>query len=227
MLAIIQARMSSRRMPGKIMKSLCGKPMLQWTIERVLAAHEVDDLIIATSSEASDTIVEEFCNQIGVKCFRGSLHNVASRFETIVKELKVDVFVRVSGDSPIIDPGVIDHAVTLFNQSLCDLSTNVMIRTFPKGQSVEVLNAKKFFEVCEKMSNFEDLEHVTLPYYREPERFQIVNFTSGCNFGSVQLSVDVKEDFDLVEKIIIAADRQIISWEEAVQLQLDLVKRNA
>ena len=170
MLAIIQARMSSKRLTGKVLKDLCGKPLLSWTICRIKKTEFIGKILIATSTEISDDPIEEFCFSENIPCHRGSLDNVSSRFKEAVLEENVDAFVRISGDSPLIDPMVIDRAVQLYNQSPCDLVTNIMVRTFPKGQSVEVLNTDTFVKVSENIKEVSAKEHVT-PSLQKSRKF--------------------------------------------------------
>ena len=219
MLAIIQARMTSKRLPGKVLKLLRGKAVLGFVIEQIKQTNTIDDFIVATSSDLSDDRIEEYCKLHRINYYRGPLENVAERFVKAVKKQGANSFVRVNGDSPLIDPIVIDHAVNLYNQSPCDLVTNTMVRTFPKGQSVEVLNTETFFKVFSNMKEADDMEHVTPPYYKQPQNYRIINFTSGRDAGSVQLSIDTHKDFLAVERILKYCDGKPPSWKELVELE--------
>ena len=211
--------MSSQRFPGKSLEKLKGKPLLGWTVDRVRSAMGVEDLVVATSCETSDDPIESYCREHSLKCFRGSLNNVASRFVKVAQSENMDSFMRISGDSPLIDPTVIDYAISLYRQFPCDLVTNIGLRTFPKGQSVEILSAEPFFKMFQNIIEDNDREHVTKPYYTTPENYRIIAFTSGENAGSVQLSVDSLEDFHMIGKIIDYTHGRPGGWRELVDIR--------
>ena len=114
---------------------------------------------------------------------------MAERFAAIIQQEQIPAFVRISGDSPLIDPKIVDQAIQLYENSESDLVTNILIRSFPKGQSVEVLRSETFLRILPEFDKYEQ-EHVTPFYYRHPERFRITAFTSGVDAGSCQLSID-------------------------------------
>lgn len=213
MFVLVQARYNSKRMPCKVLRNLVGKPMLQWTLERLTLCKKSAKIVVATSAETTDNPIAEFCQQFGWPCYRGSLSNVAERFAQIVSQEKIPAFVRISGDSPLIDPKIVDHAVQLYQNSYCDLVTNILIRSFPKGQSVEVLRSKTFLNVLPEFDNYER-EHVTPFYYRHPEKFFITSFTSGVDAGKCQLSVDTLADFQKVQQLLESTSGQPGSWKK-------------
>ena len=188
MLLIVQARYNSSRLPGKVLKNLSGKPMLQWTLERLNNCKRVRRIFVATSEERTDDPIEDFCLSSGWSCFRGNLNDVADRFAQIVHREKIPAFVRISGDSPLMDPEIVDQAIQLYETSECDLVTNILVRTFPKGQSVEVLKADTFLKILPDFDPSEQ-EHVTSYYYKHPEKFRMIGFTGGEDAGKCQLSV--------------------------------------
>ena len=219
MLAIIQARMSSRRLPGKVLKNLAGKPMLQWTLERLESSKFLGKVVVATSLDSGDDAVEEFCLAQNIKCHRGPLENVAQRYAEVARLEKAESFVRINGDSPLIDPEIIDEAVSIFRTTAVDFVTNTMVRTFPKGQSVEVLNSGHFLKLCECMTEPEDQEHVTKVFYKNPEKHRIVSFTSGMDAGHVQMSVDTPDDFEVVERMIEMSNGHPEGWKKLLRLK--------
>jgi len=222
MLAIIQARMSSTRLPGKVLKELDGKPMLQWTIERLGSSKLLKKIVVTTSMGSGDDEVEEFCLAQNIECHRGPLKNVAQRFAEVATLEKAESFVRTNGDSPLIDPEIIDQAIAIFRMTAVDFVTNTMIRTFPKGQSVEVLNSGHFIELCKHMTEPEDKEHVTKVFYKNPKKHRIVSFTSGMDAGHVQMSVDTPEDFEVVEKLIQMSNGHPEGWKKLLRLKATL-----
>lgn len=216
MLIIIQARYSSTRLPGKILRQVAGKPLLAWTLQRLRFSTLCSNVVIATSLDPTDDLTEDFCTRTGALCFRGPLENVAGRILEVVSRFHVNAFVRISGDSPMIDPRLVDQAVDQFRSQGCDLVTNVQRRTFPKGQSVEVLNADTFRRVVESLRDPYDQEHVTSFYYKNPGMFKISNFESGADLGDLQLSVDNEEDFFKMEQLMARVDPRVATWQELV-----------
>lgn len=212
---IVQARMSSERLPGKVLRKIAEKPMLDYTLERVFLAVGCDGVIVATSLEASDDPTAAFCAQRGVRCFRGPLENVAARFIGAADQEGFDAFVRVCGDSPLIDPAVITAAIEIFRDGEFDLVTNTFPRSFPKGVSVEVVRVSSFRDAYARMGEPADREHVTRYLYRNSEQFRIQNFLHRSGDRSdAQLSVDTPEDFLLATRMIGAMDRP--HWEYGV-----------
>src|SRR5262245_47799473 len=201
MLVVIQARFSSARLPGKVLRPLAGKPMLGWVIDRLRAAQCVTRIVVATSAEASDDAVAAYCGQQGIDCFRGSLHDVAARLAAATDWAKAEAFMRVSGDSPLMLPAVVDAVIEAFDYARPDLATNVHRRTFPKGLSAEAITLAGLRRARALMQPGEE-EHVTGPFYRCPEQFRIVNLISGHDWGALQLSVDTADDFALVERML-------------------------
>jgi spore coat polysaccharide biosynthesis protein SpsF (cytidylyltransferase family) len=200
--AIVQARMSSQRLPGKVLQEVKGKPILQYIIERLEHCCTIKEFVIATSRERSDNQIEEFCSKKHVPCYRGSLNDVAGRFKEILEKERWDAFVRVNGDSPLIDQHLIDNGVNLFIDGNFDLVTNVFPRTYPSGQSIEIVRANTFKEIYSQMNDSDDFEHVTNFFYRNPKEFKIINFTSLTDYSSVHLSVDTLQDMQVFSGII-------------------------
>ena len=204
---IIQARMTSKRLPGKVLRSVCGKPMLEYLLERLNQCENVAKIVVATSSDPSDEPIADFCSAMNVSCFRGPLLNVAERFYDILIEFGFDKFVRISGDSPLLDQRLIDSGIRLFLDWDYDMVTNIFPRTFPKGQSVEILKSDVFIEAFEKMKEDDDLEHVTKYIYKNCNTYKIHNFESGEGLGNIQLSVDTEEDLLKFEQIVEAMEK--------------------
>lgn len=205
-LAIIQARCSSSRLPGKVLMPLHGHPMLWWLIERVRLSPAVAGVIVATSEAPSDDALEAWCGSVGVSCLRGPLDDVAKRFLMVAERLGADSFIRVNGDSPLLDPALLDRAVFLFENGDFDLVTNTRKRSFPKGQSVEVVSVAALASRHPGMSQ-DEKEHVTACFYRNPANSRIENFACDEDLGHIQMSVDTLDDFLIVERMMGAMDR--------------------
>lgn len=218
--AIVQARMSSRRCPGKVLLKVAGKPLLQYLLERLEKCRSLNSIVVATSTDAADAAIADFCRERGTCSYRGSLTNVAERFKQVLDMYSLDGFVRVNGDSPLLDPILIDKAIAIFLKSDVDIVTNVFERSYPSGQSVEVLRASAFRRGFVCMHNEEDLEHVTRYFYEHGDRFKIMNFKSDRNWSGIHLSIDTADDLDVFAAIVTRMDRP--HWQYGVEEVLHL-----
>ena len=205
--AIIQARMGSERFPGKVLHRAAGKPMLKYLLERLDHCTSLDAKVVATSSDEQDTPLESQCRDWGVNCFRGDLHNVARRFQQALDAYRFDAFVRINGDSPLLDQRLVDRAVQLFREGKADMVTNVLERTFPRGQSVEVLGAEAYGRGQDLMREPDDFEHVTRVFYKNAHQFRIVDFRSEPPRGTLHLAVDTPEQMRRFAALVAAMDR--------------------
>ena len=218
--ALVQARMSSTRFPGKSLHPVKDKPMLAYLLERLDRCQGLYKIVVVTSLEESDQPIADFCRKQGVDCYRGPLNNVAKRFKDALEVYKLDVFVRVNGDSPLLDPHLVEKCMAVFLEQDADLATNVLTRTFPKGQSVEAVRASTYMEAFGKMIEEEELEHVTRHFYIHPGGYRIFNIQSGRNLGAIQLSVDTPEDMALFGQILSRMTRP--HWEYGLEEVLSL-----
>jgi len=192
---VVQARFSSRRLPGKILMQLCGRPSLDYVLDSLAHAERLDGIMLATSTDPSDDATALFASQRSIPCYRGSLDNVALRMLRAGDEQQALAIVRINGDSPLIDPSLIDRGVGLFLEQSVDLVSNVSPRTFPKGQSVEVIALSALRAAIASMTSSAEREHVTPYIYAHPERFSIRSFGTDAPRPDVQLSIDDAEDF--------------------------------
>ena len=199
---IIQARMSSQRLPGKVLCEVDGKPILQYLLERLERCRGLDLIVVATSIDETDVSIEKFCKEYGVKCYRGPLLNVAGRFKEILERDKLDIFVRVSGDSPLLDPCLIEYGMDIILNGNYDIVTNVLQRTYPVGQSVEIIRTDTYCTAYELMQGKEELEHVTKYFYKNRDAYKICNFESGKDYGGIRLAIDTKEDMNTFKGIV-------------------------
>ena len=209
--AIVQARMSSKRFPHKVLNEVDGEPLLQYLIERIKLCSKLDHIVVATSTDKSDQEIYNFCEKNGYACYRGSLNNVASRFYELAIEYSLDVIVRLNADSPLLDHMLIELAIQHFLRENCDLVTNTFPRSFPKGQSVEVINVKKFLNAYLSYNNEDEYEHVTFHFYNHPNQYKIYNFSFEKDLRTIQLSVDTPEDLEVFKQIISKMNRP--HWE--------------
>ena len=200
---IIQSRMSSTRLPKKALRKVNDKELLLYLIERLQKANYLDSIVVATSNESSDYPIVSFCERNGINFFRGDLQNVAGRFFDFLKsDDKIDAFVRISGDSPLLDYNIVDKAIRIFSKSQANIVTNTFPKTYPPGQSVEVLDKYFFMTYYPQIKFKADREHVTKFFYDNYKKFEIINFTNASDMSDINLSVDTLEDFLKLEKIV-------------------------
>ena len=159
--AVVQARMGSARLPGKTLTDLGGRPALIWLLERLERAQELDDILIATSIDHADDVLADWCERYGVACHRGPEDDVARRVLEAARWRDLDAVARLSGDSPLLDQRLVDRGVALARRSDADLVSNVRPRSFPPGQSVEVVRTTALQLAVTQMLDAEDREHVT------------------------------------------------------------------
>jgi spore coat polysaccharide biosynthesis protein SpsF len=218
MLALVQARMNSSRLPGKALLPLRGIPILEHVVRRVSSAQAVSRVVVATSIERTDDPIVDWCERAGFDCARGSLDDVLTRMVGIAEHLNALAFARVSGDSPLIDPQLVDRAIALFYaDDDPDLVSNVWPRTFPTGQSVEVVRVQAARSLIETSDPLER-EHVTAGFYRRSEYYRIVSFTSGWPSDSRSMSVDTLEDYERMNSLTAAWEHVPSDWREIMAL---------
>lgn len=226
---VIQARMDSTRLPGKCLMKLGGKPMLAYLFERMARCGQPDIVALATTARDVDAPLIGLAEEYGVAVFAGDLENVAGRMLGCAERFGLDGFVRVCGDSPFLDCALVDRAVELFaaEEANWDLVTNIRHRTYPKGQSVEVFRTTAFARAVGLASRPDHREHAGSLIYEESEQFAIHDFTSGHDWGGIQLSVDEAEDFRLAGDLLALMDRDHwhYSCEEIVSLRRSLETR--
>lgn len=217
---VVAARMNSRRLPGKVLREIAGRPLLQYVVDNLADVEARGPVIVATSTAPGDDPIAAWCAHRGVACHRGPLDDVAARLIGAARAAGSDAFVRISGDSPLIDPALVEQALALFAVTNADLVTNVQVRTFPKGCSVEVIRAGTLAAHLDRFARSDDREHVTAVFYRHPEGARIVNFTSGVAAGDVQLAVDTIEDLHNFERVLsqIDGDARRAGWRRLAEL---------
>ena len=207
-LAIMQARMSSTRLPGKVLKEVSGMPLLAYEIARLARSTTIDKLVVATTVEPEDAAIVELCGKLGIDSFRGSLEDVLSRYVECAKLYpEYDVIVRVTGDCPLIDPKVVDKVVTFFKDGKFDYVSNVPSgkETYPDGMDTEVFSRGALMAAGKGATLKSEHEHVT-PFIRNHPEFRQGEVVADANHSSYRLTVDNPEDFEVVSYLIEHAD---------------------
>jgi len=200
-LAIVQARMSSTRFPGKVLEDLQGAPMIIRQLERIRRATSLDQVVVATTTDPSDDPLVEILEQAHIQYMRGDLDNVLGRFIKVIDEFNPEVVIRLTADCPLTSPQVIDEVVTSFLNSDVDYISNTMTPTYPDGLDVEVVRPDALRYVNATTQDQPEREHVTLGVYRRPEIFQIRNIVNDIDLSSLRWTVDTPEDFAFVKAV--------------------------
>lgn len=200
-LGVIQARVSSKRLPGKVLAPILGEPMLARQVERVLRSEALDKVVVATSTDRSDDPLTAVCESAGVGCFRGPLDDVLDRFHGVAMAYRADQVVRLTGDCPFADPDVIDEVVRLHLAGGYDYTCNVCPPTFPDGLDVEVMTAGALETAWREADRTSLREHVTLLVREAPERFRIGNLIHDPDLSALRWTVDELEDFAFVSAV--------------------------
>jgi spore coat polysaccharide biosynthesis protein SpsF len=201
--AIIEARMSSSRLPGKILLPVLGEPLLALLIERLKRVPSLDKIVVATTSNVTDDPVEDLAFRIGVGCFRGSEEDVLSRVLLAAKQYSCDVIVEITGDCPLIDPEIVDNLIRIYHANNYDYVSNVLKPTFPNGMDTQVFSTATLERVASLTDDPVDHEHVSLYIYEHPEIFSLFNLESNLpeKYWNLRLTVDTQEDFELIKII--------------------------
>ena len=200
-LAILQARVSSTRLPGKVLKPLMGKPMLFREIERIGRASSIDQLLVATSNDASDDPIAELCRENGTLCYRGNLEDVLDRYYRTAKEFDPEHVVRLTGDCPLIDPEVIDQVIQFYLEGAYDYASNTVTPTFPDGLDVEIFGFSCLQAAWREARLPSQREHVTPFIHQQPERFSIGCLKREPDLSNMRWTVDEAEDFEFVTQV--------------------------
>lgn len=201
-LAILQARTSSSRLPGKVLKDLAGAPMILRQIERIQRAKRIDKLVVATSTEASDDALAERLRAAGVEVYRGPLDDVLARFIRALAAHPADHVVRLTGDCPLADPQVIDAAIAHHLQTGADYTNNRgETAAYPKGQDVEVITADALRRANAEAATAEEHEHVTWGVRQAPGRYRLEHIAPSADTGDVRWTVDRPDDFEFVSAV--------------------------
>lgn len=221
---IVQARMKSTRLPGKIMKTVLGKPLLEYQLERLKRVTLADEVVIATTQDRSDDVIVALCERLSIPFFRGDTEDVLDRYYRTVKQRGADVVVRITSDCPLIDPQVIDAAIRLFNiQRGYDYISNVVQRTYPRGMDCEVFPFSLLEKIHRDATHAADREHVTLFVRLRPHLFHLGHLLYQTDESYYRWTIDAEDDFKLIREFF----EHFYPQNPAFSLEdcLELVKR--
>lgn len=213
--AIIQARMTSTRLPGKVLKKILGKTLLEYQLERVQRSQYIDEIVVATTVNKTDDPIVQLCSQLGYTIYRGSEEDVLSRYYEAAINAEADVVVRLTSDCPIIDFKVIDEVINYYKHNNFDYVTNTLKNAFPRGYDVEVFSKAALQEAHHSACAQRYREHVTISMYENPESFKIGLYGKESVQSKYRLTVDTKEDFKLISLII----SELYNWNRYFDLK--------
>lgn len=201
--ATIECRMTSSRLPGKILLPACGRPLLELMIERLKRIPSLDDIVIATTTNTADDILKETARKMDVGFFRGSEDNVMQRVLSAAKQYGADVIVETTSDCPLIDPYESQLVIERFNEGGFDYVSNVLVRSYPRGMETQVFPVSVLEEVAKLTQDPADLENVSLYIYEHPEIFRLGNVLAPNTLHRPEqrLTLDYREDYDLIKNV--------------------------
>lgn len=215
---IIQARMGSERLPGKVLLPLLGRPMLSHVVSRVRLSHLVDEVVIATSNSERDDIIADLCRSEGWDCYRGSEEDVLDRYYHAANG--AEHLIRVTGDCPVIDSNVIDYVIAAYQcaSPRVDYASNTLERTYPRGLDIEVFSFAALERAWKEDRSATGREHVTPYFYLHPERFRLLSVSNSIDYSGYRLTVDTIQDYRLIEQIYVHFGHSEFDWQSIIDL---------
>ena len=228
---IIQARMGSSRLPGKVLMKIDEKyTVLEYVVKQISQSKLVNKIIIATTDLGQDDVIQKVANELGIECFRGSSDNVLDRYYECAKKFSLNNILRITSDCPLIDPDIVDKVIEKYLTKDFDYVSNTIIRTFPIGMDSEIFS----FDVLKKSWQNADLlsekEHVTPYIINKKNGFRLGNIKNELNVGQLRLTLDRIEDYELIKKIVKKIGGRPIFMKDVLKLfseEPELIKINA
>jgi len=218
---IIQARMGSTRLPGKVAMDICGKSMLERVAERARYVEGIDKVVVATSNLPDDDRVEHLATRADVPCFRGSELDVLERYHQAAIAYRAEEIVRVTADCPLLDYNVSGLVVTRFRKEQPDYASNTLTRTYPRGLDTELLRMDVLDVAHREATEQLDREHVTRFIWTQPKRFTLCSILGATDHSDLRWTVDTHEDLELVNHIYNELGKSIFAMHEVISLLKD------
>ncbi len=202
--ATIEARMGSSRLPGKVLMPAMGEPMLLHLVRRLRAVSSLDEIVVATTKNAADQPIVDFAHAQGVASFRGSEDDVLARVICAGESAQADVLVEITGDCPVIDPDLVEQTIRMFMTHDVDYASNSIIRSYPDGMDTQVMSMQALRNSAEMTQDALDREHVSRFICQHPERYRIVNLVAppSLHWPELGLTLDEAGDYNLLRKLI-------------------------
>ncbi len=201
--ATIEARMDSVRLPGKVLLPVLGKPILQHIIERLRRSEYIDEVVVATTTHPTDETIVDLCFSINCPVFRGSVNNIVERLLGASEEVGADIIIQATGDNPLIDHRIVDKTIKMFFSGQCDYACNNIEASFPLGLDVRMFSREALLTVARLTKDPIDLIHGSYFIYRRPDIFKIVSFKAEDEdyWPELRLTVDEPADYKLIQAI--------------------------
>lgn len=208
--AVIQARMGSTRLPQKVLKKILGKTLIELIYHRLTFCREIDQIVLSTSTKKENDILVKHAKSIGLRYYRGSEKDLISRLLGTAKKFRANAIVRITADCPLVDPGIVDRMVKIYREKTkrVDLVTNIFPPTFPDGLDIEILPFFTLKRLNDKVRNPLGREWLTYYIMENPKKFRIYNFKNPVNLSSMRLTIDYPEDLVFVSKVFKALDKK-------------------
>lgn len=219
--AVVQARMGSTRLPNKVMKRIGGVPMIELLLSRLSKSKEISEIIVATSDDPHNQPLVDHISSLGYRCFQGNENDVLDRYYHATKTAHADVVVRITGDCPLVDPELVDEIIRRFRAADVDYVSNVAPPTFPDGLDTEVFSFVALERAAHEADKVFDREHVT-PYLRESGKFRQASVQNDVDYSDLRWTVDEQVDFDVVSEVFAHFAPDIhFTWKQVLDMQLD------
>lgn len=196
--------MSSTRLPGKVLRRVLDRPLIDFLVERLGRVHLADERVIATTSNAADDAIVEWCRSHGIAFTRGPEEDVLARYVQAARLHEAETIVRITADCPLIDPEVVDRVIAFYqaHADSYDYVSNVLVRTYPRGMDTEVFSASALERAHREARGASEREHVTPYLYGHPELFRLANVPDFTERSQYRLTIDTREDFELVRRVL-------------------------
>lgn len=199
--AIVQARMGSTRLPGKVLMDIAGEPMLARVCDRTRQSKMLTEVIVATTTEPADDVIEEFCAHRGWKCYRGSEEDVLDRYYKVSLRQRSEAVIRITADCPLIDPQVVDQVLSAFLEARPDYASNVLERTYPRGLDTEVMTTVALARSWREATEPYQRVHVTPYICQNPQSFSLLSVKSNTDHSGCRWTVDTAQDLQFVRTV--------------------------
>jgi spore coat polysaccharide biosynthesis protein SpsF len=217
--AIVQARMGSTRLPGKVLKDLAGETMLARVVGRLRCANRINELLVATTDHPGDGVIVDECQKLSVRVSRGDQEDVLDRYFKAAEFASADVVVRITSDCPLIDPEITDKTIQAFLDKAPDYAANTLVRTYPRGLDTEVISMNALAQAWQQAHNPYEREHVTPYIIEHPGLFKLLSVTGDRDYSAHRWTVDTPEDLEFAKAVYarLRSDGKF-SWRAVIDL---------
>jgi spore coat polysaccharide biosynthesis protein SpsF len=218
-LAIVQARMGSTRLPGKVLMKAGSETVLARVVRRLARAKRINQIVVATTLADGDLAIVDEAAPLAINCFRGSEHDVLERYSGAAAAYSADVIVRVTSDCPLIDPALVDEVIHLLATARADFACNVLPRRYPRGLDTEAFTREALEQACETADQSYQREHVTPIFYERRDLFRFAETHCDHDYSQLRWTVDTAEDLEFIRAIYQRFDdRDVFGWKEVLAL---------